>query len=176
MKTRKVAMLHYRSFLPIALALFALLFSSVSHSRTIAYVTWKVAGGPSYFSGQGKDRADALLYARFACEGTYFFKEEYRLACRKKPLSETYSEIPDGSYYESCDQCRVENNKLICGACKPKIERREINLSNCTAEWVNRIENCSGDLTCGPCPSRNTGKTTLGCPSREQPNVPKACH
>ncbi len=169
-------------FALLALLLSALLTAPLpALSRVIATATWMVAGGPTTASGTGKNQAEALKQAGYACEAATW-KSEHRPDCRKKPIAVKYVEIPDGSYHESCDRCRVEGNKLVCDVCKPKRERRELNLEGCAPEWKNRIENCSGDLTSGPCPPRATPKiptsgpkTNLGCPTKDQPNTPKAC-
>lgn len=124
---------------------------SSAWARWQVSATWQVGGAAPTYTGIGDSKAQALAQARLACQQAQPLKE-YQNYCLNEPTRESYSELPEGTYIKSCGKCRVEGAKLVCDYCKPKIERRELDLAQCTSEAIKHIENCHGDLNCSSCP------------------------
>ena len=131
------------------------------------------------YDGKGTTKALALRKAQLACmEGR---SNQSVGLCTNEPLRTTFTEYrdpPGGTYLKSCKDCTLLDEDVIaCSQCKPKIERRVLDLKACASRAI--IENCNGDLHCSPCPAKavetKQGKTSKGCPDPAQPNVPKAC-
>jgi hypothetical protein len=119
-----------------------------------ALATWQVTarwqlklGASDEYHGIGANQPAALEAARVQCQNAQVL-DEYKYFCLNSPITAFYSELPNGSYINSCWGCRVQANTLICDGCKPVKEQRSLDLSACPGDAINHIENCHGDLTC----------------------------
>ena len=148
-----------KSILRVLIALSPLFAATTAHAWWNVSATWQIGNAAPTFNATGATKQGALANARVMCQQSQPL-EQYKYYCLNAPARESYSEIPGGSYIKSCKQCRVEGNKLVCNSCKPKIERRELDLAQCQGEAINRIENCHGDLNCTVCLSGSGSATT----------------
>lgn len=124
-----------------------------------AFATWKAEAVWAFgrdntitYTGIGDSKESALGAAKNACINAQNI-DEYKYYCQNKPRRESYSQLPNGTYINSCGNCRFEDSttKLVCDYCKPVIERRELDTSTCIGDTINHIENCHGTLSC-TCP------------------------
>ena len=165
-----------------ALLLLLTIYSGTASAWWEVKASWWIDGNQQStreYTGKGGTQAAALRKAELACmEGR---PNQTVALCANAPLRTLYTEHkdpPGGTYLKSCKDCELlEGDVIACSQCKPKIERRTLDLKTCTSRAI--IENCNGDLHCSACPAKkvatNPGKTDLGCPDPKQPNVPKAC-
>lgn len=105
--------------------------------------------------GNGRDNAEALENARAQCRNL-FIGSSTAGYCANNPVRLSYSIIPEGTYSITCGKCGVskqpEGEILVCSHCKPVMQQRRLNLSQCPVETRDKIENCHGELICGVCP------------------------
>lgn len=157
LKTQSVH--HMSSILKIIIATLVLSVVTTAHAWWQVSATWQIGGAAPTYSATGSTREAALTNARLICKQSQPL-DEYKYFCMNAPTRESYSELPGGSYVKSCANCRLEGSKLVCDSCKPKIERRELDLAQCQGEAINHIENCHGDLNCTVCLSGSGSTTT----------------
>lgn len=130
-------------------------FSESAWARVQAIASWKIAGNSQQYTGIGGSNEQALEAARMNCKAAQAIAD-WRNFCLNAPERLEYSTIPGGTYTKSCGVCGVRKEGgaeiLGCSFCKPVMERRELNLSQCPADARDKIENCHGELICGVCP------------------------
>lgn len=132
----------------VLLLAFVFIGSSAHAVWYTATATWQIGGASPTYKGVASSKEEALAIARNNCKNAQSIND-WKNYCDNLPTRLNYAESPDGSYAESCDNCQTEGGKLVCDLCKPKLERRELELASCPAG--SPIENCFGDLTCGAC-------------------------
>ena len=135
-------------FVAFSLSIF-IFFSGSAFARWQVKATWQIGNGGAEYTGTGDTQPDAIASARQQCTNAQVL-DEYKFYCLNSPVRTEYYAVPNGSYINSCGNCRVNNNKLICDSCKPVLERRELDLNNCNGN-TDHIANCHGDLTCNEC-------------------------
>ena len=141
------------TFGKILFILFGILLTNSAIAMWQVKATWQIGGAAPVYYAVGSSQDDALANARSACADGQSLEQNKLYCVLNAPTRVEFTEFPDGPYTRSCDRCRIEANKLVCNLCKPKIERRELDLKQCTSEGLKQIENCNGDLHCSPCPA-----------------------
>jgi hypothetical protein len=134
----------------ILLTIIFTFFACLAYAGWRVDATWQIGNAAPTYQGYGSTKESALQSARNLCSSSQPL-ESYRYYCMNSPVRELYSELPGGSYIKSCSKCRMEGSKLVCDLCKPVLERRELDVSQCAAERRDTIENCHGELSCTTC-------------------------
>lgn len=132
--------------------------ANVANAMYQVKVTWQLKNGQMDFVGNGDTEAAAIEKARLNCQLSQQFTE-WKLYCMTSPLRIITDILPDGTYHKTCRNCRLEKSPegkslLVCDSCRPVIERRQLDLTQCPGDAANHIENCHGELICSACPSK----------------------
>lgn len=130
-------------------------FTEFAFAKAQVVAVWKLENVESReYVALGRNEAEALGNARSQCSREVI--DRWKLYCLNTPARVSFSIIPEGSYTQTCGKCGVskeaEGEILTCSYCRPVIEKRRLNLSQCPEEARNKIENCHGELICGACP------------------------
>ena len=149
----------------IALLLALLVFAFPAQAWWEVTATWWVdQNSTKGYWAKGATKDDALSNAKANCKNGRTKSAKYY--CDNEPLRTDWVEhkdAPPGSYKKSCKDCEIEGDQILaCVMCKPKDERRRLDLKQCASLAV--IENCNGDLHCSACPepAKSTSKTNRG--------------
>ncbi|MCV2365850.1 hypothetical protein LNV23_20570 [Paucibacter sp. DJ1R-11] len=125
-----------------------------AHAWWVVKASWWVDEGVNSreYEGKGTSQDIALQKARAACLSG---RSNTTVGlCQNAPLRISFAEIkdpPGGAYLKSCKDCAItDGDVIVCSACPPKRERRELDLKQCQSRAI--IENCGGDLHCSACP------------------------
>jgi hypothetical protein len=126
-----------------------------AHAWWLVKASWWVDAGTNSreYEGKGTSKDIALQKARVACMSG---RPDATVGlCKNEPLRISYAEMkdpPGGSYLNSCKDCILaDGDVIVCSQCKPKIEKRVLDLKQCQSRAI--IENCNGDLHCSACPA-----------------------